>query len=610
MSFIAGIVNLETSIDSNAKNRFLKSLKNADSRLPWSMNVNNQKNFILAQAGFSDMWQGPKILTGLDYGAVGTGIQWRNIPLGKGALEYLKKVFRDGEIYSDYFDYFSCAFIFLKEAQALLANDPSCISPIFYMIEKKKLVFSSHQSFMREYLCNSNFFNWQAILEYLIIGHTIGEKSLLSNVKTLKSGYMLKFTINKCEIKSYAGLDNIDINKKLSRIDATDLIFEELIKKFNGYEKLTNKNFCGLLSGGWDSRLIASLLNQNERLQITYTTQQQMNRVNNILISEKKIAKEVANYLGIDNEFIQNSIPDLFTLINYHWKMDFLTWFGFWGIKLTDHIPYGKFVIVDGIAGDLFLRGSRLDKVFFELIQKNDKTKAIEIIHKNYLKGLHYFTPSIDCWRGIIKSRFLESFSENLKNDISAQINEFNSENFIIPFFALNRIRKGTSVFQRLLLGTKGPVAMPFTNLNFMKVALSIPLEYLLDFSLYKSLLEKSKPGLSTIVSTNLKNVEELKDYLIYGASNNGFMRKAKNRIKKYHPVFYNLIKKMKNKDNDVSMNDLQRYIKGMSTEDFCEILTPEFLQTIKSTKNEKIFEKIDFINKILPLNEFLKSKK
>jgi hypothetical protein len=290
--------------------------------------------------------------------------------------------------------------------------------------------------------------------------------------------------------------------------------------------------------------------------------------------------------------------------------MDFLTWFGLWGIKLIDHIPYNKFVIVDGIAGDLFLRGSRLDNVLFETIKNGDREKAIEVIHDNYLKGLHYFTPGIESWKGIIMDSYLESFSEELKQDISEQIRRIKSQNFIIPFFALNRIRKGTSIFQRLLLGTKNPVALPFCSLNFIKATLSIPIEYMFDHSLYKSLLEKSKPGLSKIVSTNSNNIDELKEYLIYPASKNWFLKKAKDAIRQYLPDFFRFIKTAKNKKYDSGMILLERYIKKDTLENFYQILAPEMVQAIQLVKSEEILRNKTFVNKIVSLNEFLTSEK
>ena len=79
---------------------------------------------------------------------------------------------------------------------------------------------------------------------------------------------------------------------------------------------------------------------------------------------------------------------------------------------------------------------------------------------------------------------------------------------------------------------------MPFCSLNLAKKSLSIPIEYMVDHSLYKSLLEKSKPGLSEIVSTNSNSIDELKEYLIYPASNNWFVQKAKDTIRQYFATF------------------------------------------------------------------------
>ena len=75
MAFIAGIVNFGNPIKAETKSDFINGLQVMDSRLPWDLTILERKNFIIAQAGFLDMWQGPKIDDNKGYVAAGTGLQ-------------------------------------------------------------------------------------------------------------------------------------------------------------------------------------------------------------------------------------------------------------------------------------------------------------------------------------------------------------------------------------------------------------------------------------------------------------------------------------------------------------------------------------------------------
>ena len=101
MTFFAGIVDINNSLDTNTRNQFLADLEVIGTRLPWDLNIMAKENFVLAQAGFCDMWQGPKLISGPDCAAVATGLQWRKIQHSPGAIDYLSKVFRGEETYRD-----------------------------------------------------------------------------------------------------------------------------------------------------------------------------------------------------------------------------------------------------------------------------------------------------------------------------------------------------------------------------------------------------------------------------------------------------------------------------------------------------------------------------
>jgi hypothetical protein len=602
---MAGIVNFKDGLSIESKSRFENALESAQTRLPWKLGTKATNSFMLAHAGFKNLWQGPKIISRPDYEAVCTGVQWKNVDNDEGAVAYLKSFLCNEQPLKDHFDYFSCAIVFPEEKAVILATDPSGLSPVFYIADSSLIVFSSHQTFLRDFLSYNLQIDWHAALEYLIIGYNIGDKSLLKNVQMIPCSSYIKYKNNNLIIKSYDDNVNLKINRKISVEEAADNVLYFLNKKFENYDNLNSKDYCSLLSGGWDSRLITSILSANNKLKICYSTQQQMNRFEGILISEKKIANEVARFLNIKNEYVDYGLPEPNILVEWLWYMDFLTWFGHWAVALTERLPYDHLTVVDGWGGGLFFRASSVDQKIIKYIEGGEKEKLISWLTRYYIDGKYYPTPGIEKWEHIINKKEIRNFSETLERDIAGQINCITSEDFFTPFFLKNRLRRGSGVAQRLIFGRKACVALPFFSLDLMKLVLTIPLKIKIDHSLYIALLEKSVKGLSKIASTNTRKYDEIKDYLVLPSINKKVLDSAREFTKNYFANVYQLSKKIKQ-----TMSN-QIYTIGRKNEfktildRFSLFLSDDIKSAINGNDYGKISRYYDFLNKISQLNNF-----
>jgi len=230
MTFMAGIVDFQKGLSVENRSRFSNALKAAQSRLPWKLDKNVTNSFILAHAGFDNLWQGPKVVSKPEYESVCTGVQWKNVDNKEGAIDYLKSLFCDEQPLGDYFDYYSCAIVIPKEKVVILAVDPVGISSIFYTVDSSSIVFSTHQTFLRDFFSNNLQIDWQAVLEYLIIGHNIGNKSLLKNVKLIQSSTCITYKNNRLIIKRYDLTSNLRINWKISVEEAASNVLYLLNK--------------------------------------------------------------------------------------------------------------------------------------------------------------------------------------------------------------------------------------------------------------------------------------------------------------------------------------------------------------------------------------------
>lgn len=608
MSFIAGIVAQNGRIEDQLRLRFLDAYKAMKRELPWPTEIRETSKCILARAGFLNMWQGPKMLVGSNYDAVATGVQWRKISNCKASLEYLASALltEEREI-GNYFDYFSCAIIDNNSDHAILATDPLGMGPVLYKLDSEVLVFSSHQSFLKSYLRDDVGINWQAVFEYLIIGHNIGNKTLLENVNVLPPGCKLEMCQNESQVVQYARFDNVNIEKKMTLEDATDMIFEHMMKKCGGYSTLAKKPFATSLSGGWDSRFIASLLARTGKLAMTYTTQQSGTRFQNRLISEKKIAQEVAKYIGVNNKFIAPLSGRGGSLNEQARIMDFATWFHDWSFAMTERLPYDNFVLADGFFGDVWLTGTYITPELYDcIIDKNRKT-AIKTLHLQYLNGFNWFMPRIEMWKKVINPQYVDNFTDLLMREISKEIYNTYSENFISSYLFKNRGRRGISSLPRLIFGRKGAVILPFCDFEFFQKALAIPIEFKLNHSLYNALLERSNSGLSKIVSTNTKDADKLEPYLVDPLSGQSWRGQIVSMIRGHYPRLHGVLKGVKNM---VSGTGDSIWVKEVFEDPplvFMDILEPELKQAIKNGNVAYVKQYRYFLERIMLLDLFFR---
>jgi len=515
MTFMAGIISLNGPLKKSKRLWFLDAITETKRELSWPVEQVESERSVLVQASFPHLWQNSKLLSNLKFDVVASGLQWQKIPDFENTLDYLlNRLISDRCEIENYFDYFNCVILDKDQNRAVLATDYLGISPLMYSLEKDHyLTFSSHQIFFKHLLGDAFQINWQAVYEYLVIGHNIGNKTLIRDVNVLPPGCRLVCNPDRTKIVRDANPFR-DVKKEEMTLEvAVDLIFSHLIQKFGSYSSLTKKPMAGLLSGGWDSRLLISIFSSIQNMAMTYTSQQKT-RFKKRLISEKKIAKEVAQHMGVKNQFVS---PQYRSVQNRDIRasiLDYSTWFHDWAFTLAQKLPLDDYIFCDGLLGDILLRGLYVVPELQKCMDKRDKGAAVVSLHSRYINGFNTYTRGMERWKTVIHPDLLDSFSDHLMGDISGEIDDIQEEDFITIFFLRNRSRRGISPMPRFIFGMKGAVIFPFCDHGFLQKVLSIPIKFRLDHSLYRALLERSMPGLSKIASTNTVESAELKPYL------------------------------------------------------------------------------------------------
>ncbi len=517
MSFLAGALRLAGCLEAKEKARFQKALDHIAPLLQvYPLTKISRPSALMALTRRGRLWQGPQLISNPQMDAAGIGVQWRRIQGMNSALEALGTEFLGPRPQSpDAFDGFSCAFLPRNTQGAVLVTDPLGLFPLCYAVRHGTLFFSSHQSFIRIILENEARPDPQAALQFLLIGHLLGDRTLMEGVRMLPPGTRLLCGEDGTRLSPYetAGTDGHGPAAGTSASSAAALLYERLSFKRDNYSRLSNEPVLGFLSGGWDSRLLVALFADTGRITETLTTQQRV-RLEGRYVSEELIAREVAGLLGIENRFVPPSYRDPRNLVHRSAMLDWSTWFHEWAFEMAERVPEDRCLLLDGLLGDILVRGLFMDDQLAEAQEKQDRWAVCRILHNRFLQGFNTYTPEIQVWGSVLRPEVLEEFAGQLWEDLKEELSRIEHRETASMFFLRNRSRRAIAPLVRLVFGRKGDVHLPFCDPGLVSLALSLPLKGRMEGSIYRHLLELARPGLANIPSTNEKDPVRMAPYL------------------------------------------------------------------------------------------------
>jgi hypothetical protein len=605
LSFTAGIVKLGTPLTTEEKTQFETALKQMHDSIRHPIKKIEKDDYILVVTNPSEMWEGPHHLVKENYDAVASGVQWKK--MNTNTTEYLADAFlKDKVQLENYFDNFFCAIVDKQSNKFILATDILGSFQIAYHFNNGILLFSSHQLFIKHYQNNQVKICWDAVFEYFLIQHFLGNKTLIEDVSLIPGGHTIVYNNSKLSVDQYAVFPKITIDNDMSVNEASNLVGSYLEEKFQQYYSLSNNKISSLLSGGWDSRLITSILAKNNMIDECYTSEQGVELLDNY-VSEQKIADQVAQFLKIQNKFIAPKTgKSQLKLSNI---VDYRTTYHEWSLTIMRSLP-NNYVIAEGYLGDVLLRGTHIYEKLLNCIENEDKETAIELTFLEYTSGINYgsatqtITPNVDDWKQIFNSSLIDNCVTNLKQSIVDEFNKIESQNFVTMYQINNRQRRCMSLLSLLIFNQKGTAITPFGDPKFIELCLSIPLEIKQNKLLFLSLLERTTKGLSQIPSTNTDNMEIMKQYFL------------DDRIFLWHDK---LMHRMLPNKYRVSINNFIKQIKGVLSPNeviirkvvnnppqiFLPYFHPKIIQHIEEKNIDALLPYARLFNQIMILNTF-----
>lgn len=390
----------------------------------------------------------------------------------------------------------------LKKNKVVICNDRYGMHPFYY--SKENFSFSSSVNGILKNKKIKRKIEWDSWRDLFSYGHILGDRTLFKDIFRLPPASILEYSNKKISIKNYWDYGKVKINKKLSEKDfvslGAEILKRAVLRQSNGIKKMKI-----LLSGGYDSRCIASALKKYTSIKFeTFTSPLHGCGRYDIIY-----AKDLAKKLGVKNKTLKkekNVYKKYFE--NFLKEVDYHSFEHLWAVPLRNKIKRGS-INMDGIAGDVLLKGPAL--LFFDKYERETDSKlARDLIYANLRIGPKnmekYFSKNL--------AKNLISSKKTIKEELKKIKNE---KNKFTEFFIKNRTKNSVSLIPEKLLAKRIETLFLFLDNELVDFALSIPPKMKIDGQIYLKILKKSFPREMKIPSTNdgkKPPMGNIKDYL------------------------------------------------------------------------------------------------
>lgn len=193
------------------------------------------------------------------------------------------------------------------ENKLYLIRDRVGIKPLYYTFQNGEFVFSSELKGFAEYL-KSKISN-KSLIQFMTLGYIPKNNSYYENIFKLEAGNYLIFDGQNIDIKKYWDLPTkrIDISYQDAVIET-----ERLIRSSIKYRLLADVEVGSFLSGGVDSSLVSSIMQEESNKRIKTFSIGFEDRE----YDESIYAKEVAKYINSEHYEYKFGVNDVFNLLN------------------------------------------------------------------------------------------------------------------------------------------------------------------------------------------------------------------------------------------------------------------------------------------------------
>ena len=379
-------------------------------------------------------------------------------------------------------------------SHVIISVDHICSIPLYYLINNKSVVVTDDISYLQKEMGERFSISNSSKLQILMSGYTLFEDTLYTKIKSFIPGQIFLHRCNNVLIhninnyQAWFGADSSEYKSlELMSSKFNNVILEVMREIINS---INNRQIVIPLSGGYDSRLIASILrhyNYENVICFTYGMRDNFEAIS---------AKKIANDLGYKWIFVDLNIKeqadfyqsdDFFSYLEYADVPNAVPYYqGLYSVKCLKEAKLidNNAVFINGNSGD-FITGGHITQLY-QYCNKNHLCKNIfdTIINKYYSLWGYMKTPNNI---SEITKKIDNSYSF-LKDSYGADINVCD---FIYYYEFINRQSKYVIQGQRVFEYYEYEWRLPLWDSKMIEFWASIPNNYKNEQFLYKSTIEK-----------------------------------------------------------------------------------------------------------------------
>lgn len=238
-----------------------------------------------------------------------------------------------------------------------------------------------------------------------------------------------------------------------------------------------------LLSGGWDSRILATLAHRYTEGPLTARTTSSDTGT----VMEELIAAKVAAHLGLDQRVLMPHRDQLGAdVARFAAAVDYQTSFHVWFVPVQRDLHPGSGTALDGLGGGLFLGGAFPDPAGGDM----------SVLDRRFNRLTHYLREA----EAVLAPKVIHKIRDRTRTGFEEVARPLLEHPFASTFTAyLNRTLPGISLAPYGLLAASTTVATPFLSDRVVAAALQLPPHLHQDGQLYPRLLGRLDPYLAEL---------------------------------------------------------------------------------------------------------------
>lgn len=387
--------------------------------------------------------------------------------------------------------------------------------PIFYYSDNNQIIFASELKAFPKQLFTLTNIDWASVSSILTYQQIFGNATLLKNVKLIPPGSLLRYNAGQIILKQYLLPKNTPSYNHLPKRDIlriSEILYKNAILKTAHAAYSLNNKLTIPLSGGYDTRLIASILKKGR---LHFTTISTDKDVSNPL--DSIIAKKISSKLGVSNRTVAlpSNLYKRFLTEKIKLLDGMITEEHLWLMPLINKIEK-PIVILDGFRGDVLARLSERQVLKYPTKQDNFSgvidtlfpTKTPTKMPKG--KFLSRTTFGIGYTSQFLQKKYFKQVKRSYKRQLIDLLKTLNPKSSTLyTDFLIEWTRRNVLHLTNNIAGSKMLVFYPYLENQLFEFLANISNTKKIGMNFTKSILEKMMPDVMKIESTNDLDIKE-----------------------------------------------------------------------------------------------------